>query len=119
MPRRRLSAPALSEASSKASGEKVGGDAIEAYLRNACTVQLGSLKSAVVIFRMKNGMAKKTAGDDADMTIDDYVATSVDKYQFMADMNEPQTRGRDSAPQHRRRSQLAAAKIGGGDLAED
>ena len=81
----------LKQASSKASGEKVGGDAIEVYLRNACTVQLGSLRSAVVAFRMKNGMAKKTAGDDANMTIDDYVATSVDKYQFMADMNKPQT----------------------------
>jgi len=80
----------LKQASTKASGEKVGADAIEAYLRNACGAQLGSLKSAVVAFRMKNGMAKKTAADDANMTIDDYVATSVDKYQFMADMNKPQ-----------------------------
>ncbi len=81
----------LKQASTKAGGEKVAGDAIEGYLRNACTVQLGSLKSAVVAFRMKNGMAKKAASDDANMTIDDYVATSVDKYQFMADMNKPQT----------------------------
>jgi hypothetical protein len=81
----------LKQASTKAGGEKVAGDAIEAYLRNACTVQLGSLKSAVVAFRMKNGMAKKAAGDDANMTIDDYVATSVDKYQFMAEVNKPQT----------------------------
>lgn len=80
----------LKQASTKASNEKVGADAVEAYLRNACSTQLGSLKSAVVAFRMKNGMAKKTASDDADMTVDDYIATSVDKYQFMADMNKPQ-----------------------------
>lgn len=80
----------LKEASTKAGGEKVAGDAIEVYLRNSCTAQLGSLKAAVVAFRMKNGMARKAAGDDAEMTIDDYVATTVDKYQFMADMNKPQ-----------------------------
>ena len=80
----------LKQASTKASGEKVGGEAFETYARNACSVELGSLKSAVIAFRMKNGMARKAAGVDADMTVDDYVATSVDKYQFMADVNKPQ-----------------------------
>ena len=79
----------LRESSEKANKEKVAADAIDAYLRNACTVQLGSLKSAVVAFRTKNGMTKKAAAEDADMTVDDYVATSVDKYQFMAEMNAP------------------------------
>jgi hypothetical protein len=79
----------LREASSKANKEKVAAANIDAYLRNACTVQLGSLKSAVVAFRVKNGMGRKAASADADMTVDDYVATSVDKYQFMADRNAP------------------------------
>ena len=79
----------LREASAKAEKEKVAGDAIDAYLRNACSVQMGTLKSAVVAFRTKNGMARKVAADDANMTVDDYVATSVDKYQFMAQMNAP------------------------------
>jgi hypothetical protein len=79
----------LHDASDKAAKEKVTGDAYEAYARNACTVQLDSLKSAVVAFRMKNGMSKKAAGSDADMTVDDYVATSVDKYQFMASQDAP------------------------------
>jgi hypothetical protein len=38
---------------------------------------------------MKNGMSRKAAADDANMTVDDYVATSVDKYQFMASQNAP------------------------------
>jgi hypothetical protein len=77
----------LHEASDKAMKEKVAGDAFEAYARSACSVSMGSLKSAVVAFRKKNGMGKKAAGDDAEMTVDDYVATSVDKYQFFASEN--------------------------------
>ena len=83
----------LHDASDKALKEKVAGDAFEAYARNACGVSMGSLKSAVVAFRMKNGMGKKAAGDDAEMTVDDYVATSVDKYQFFASEN-----AKNSAP---------------------
>jgi hypothetical protein len=79
----------LREAVSKATSEKVGGNAFEAYARNACSAQMNTLKSAVVAFRMKNGMGRKAAGDDAAMTVDDYVATSVDKYQFMASTSAP------------------------------
>ena len=35
----------LREAATKAKNEKVSGDAIEAYLKNACTPQMGSLKA--------------------------------------------------------------------------
>ena len=80
----------LKEAATKATSEKVSGDAYEAYARSACNVPMGSLKSAVVAFRTKNGMGRKAAADDADMTVDDYVATSVDKYQFFASQNAPQ-----------------------------
>ena len=80
----------LKEASAKATAEKVAGDAFETYARTACSVPMGSLKSAVVAFRTKNGMSRKAAGSDAEMTVDDYVATTVDKYQFMSSMNAPQ-----------------------------
>ena len=79
----------LREAAAKATSEKVAPDAIDAYLRNACSVQMSALKNAVVAFRVKNGMGKKAAVDDANMTVDDYVATPVEKYQFMATMNAP------------------------------
>ena len=75
--------------SEKATKEKVASDGIDAYLRGACSVEMGTLKDAVVAFRMKNGMGKKAAAEDASMTVDDYVATTVDKYQFMADLNKP------------------------------
>ena len=55
----------LHDAADKATGEKVSGDTIETYLRSACTVQMGTLKDALVAFRVKNGMSKKAAADDA------------------------------------------------------
>lgn len=81
----------LREAVVKAKSEKVGGDAIEAYLRAACTTQMGTLKDALIAFRLKNGMARKAAASDADMTVDDYVSTPADNYKFMADMDKPKT----------------------------
>jgi len=79
----------LREAAAKANSEKVGGDAIEAYLRNACTVQMEGLKSAVIAFRVKNGMARKAAASDADMTVEDYIATPADNYKFMVQQRAP------------------------------
>jgi hypothetical protein len=79
----------LHDAAAKATSEKVSADTIETYLRNACTVQMSGLKDALVAFRIKNGMTKKAAADDAEMTIDDYVSTPADNYKFMANENAP------------------------------
>jgi hypothetical protein len=79
----------LREAAVKAKTEKVTGDAIESYLRNACTDKMGTLKAALVAFRLKNGMNQKSAASDANMTIDDYISTPADNYKFMADMDKP------------------------------
>ena len=79
----------LHDAAAKATSEKVAADTIETYLRNACTVQMGSLKEALVGFRVKNGMSKKQAAADAEMTIEDYVASPADNYKFMAEQNAP------------------------------
>lgn len=79
----------LREATAKASSEQVAPDAIEAYLRGACTVQMQSLRGALVAFRLKNGMGKKAAAEDASMTVDDYVATPVENFKFMATTNAP------------------------------
>lgn len=79
----------LHDAAAKATSEKVSADTIETYLRNACTVQMGTLKTALVAFRLKNGMSKKEAASDAEMTIDDYVSTPADNYKFVASENAP------------------------------
>lgn len=80
----------LKQAGEKAKGEKVAAAGIEAYIRNACSAQGETLKSTIIGFRTKNGMSRKAASDDADMTVDDYVLTIVDNYSFMADFNKPQ-----------------------------
>lgn len=72
----------LHTAVDKAKADKVAGDAIEAYLRTACTTQMSTLKEALIGFRMKNGMTRKAAASDADMTVDDYVSTPVENYKF-------------------------------------
>ena len=87
----------LREAASKAKSEKVAGDAIETYLKTACTGQMGSLKDALITFRMKNGMSRKAAASDADMTVDDYVATPADNYKFLANMDAPKAAPAQSA----------------------
>ena len=79
----------IRDAVSKAKNEKVAGDAIETYLKTACTAQMGTLKDALVAFRMKNGMTRKAAASDAEMTVDDYVATPSDNYRFMAAASTP------------------------------
>jgi hypothetical protein len=79
----------LKQAKEKATSEKVAGDAFEAYARAACSGQLTTLKNALIGFSLKNGMARKAAASDADMTIDDYVASTVDNYKFMAEVNSP------------------------------
>ena len=77
----------LHTAVDKAKTDKVGGDKIEDYLRTSCTVEMGTLKNALVAFRMQNGMGKKAAADDAAMTVDDYISTPADNYKFMLDLD--------------------------------
>lgn len=88
----------LRDAATKAKSEKVTGDGIEAYLKNACTVQMGTLKEALVAFRIKNGMTHKAAADDAEMTVDDYVSTPADNYRFVANMDAPKPAAATPAP---------------------
>lgn len=87
----------LREAATKAEKDKVAGDGIEEYLRTACTVQMGTLKSALVAFRMKNGMSKSAASSDAEMTVEDYVATPADNYKFMVDFNAKNSAAQSAA----------------------
>ena len=71
----------LKDAASKASTQKVGGDGFESFARTNCSGQAGGLKTALVGFDVKNGVARKQASSDADMQIDDYLATYTDSYK--------------------------------------
>src|SRR5437868_6937918 len=88
----------LREAATKAKSEKVPGDGIEAYLKTACTAKMSTLKSALISFRIKNGMSAKAAASDAEMTVQDYIATPADNYKFMADMEKPKAPAAAATP---------------------
>jgi hypothetical protein len=77
----------LKAAAAKATSSKVAPDGIEDFFKSECSVQMDSLKSAVVAFRVKNGMARKTAIEDANLTVEDYMVGPADRYRFMAEMN--------------------------------
>jgi hypothetical protein len=88
----------LKESSAKANTEKVTGDAFDGWVRGACNAQMTTLRNAIVGFNMKNGMSHREAASDADMTVDDYVASSVDHYKFMAEVNKPAATAAATAP---------------------
>ena len=73
----------LKSASTKASGEKVTAEAYEAYVRAACSGELGSFRGAVVKFDMGNKMSKKASDDDADSMISDFVSSAQDNYKYV------------------------------------
>lgn len=77
----------LREASSKASGEKVAANAFEAYVRNACSGELGTFKGAVVKFDMGNKMSRKASDEDAEMMIGDFLASGLDRYKYVTGAN--------------------------------
>jgi hypothetical protein len=74
---------------SKANDQKIAPDAFEAFLRNACSNELQSLKSAIAATDVKNGMGRKAAADDASSSLSDYVSGPVDKYKDAAALNAP------------------------------
>ncbi|HKX91559.1 MAG TPA: hypothetical protein VJM15_03940 [Sphingomicrobium sp.] len=78
----------LKEQTSKAANEKVATDAFEAYVRTGCAAQLGAFKSAVIAFDVKNKMTRKDASDDADLMIDDFIASAVDNYEYRSSANK-------------------------------
>jgi uncharacterized protein YqfA (UPF0365 family) len=89
----------LKTATAKATETKVAPDGIEDFFKNECRVEMESLKSAVVAFRVKNGMARKTAIEDANMTVEDYMAAPADRYRFVAEMDAAPAKAEAKPPQ--------------------
>lgn len=73
----------IKDASGKAVDDKVMPDAYEAYVRSACSGQLGSFKGAVVKFDMSNKMSRKASDEDANLMIGDFLATALDNYKYV------------------------------------
>lgn len=71
----------LKTAVSQASGQKIAPDGFAAFAQQSCSTIDQSFKSELVKFLTKNGMSKKTAGEDADLQIEDYVYSAEERYR--------------------------------------
>jgi hypothetical protein len=87
----------LRQTGAKAKNEKVAPNAYEAYARTACGAQLSALTNVIMAFDMKNGMPRKTAASDAEMTAGDYLASSVDKYQYLSSVDAENAKAQAAA----------------------
>ena len=88
----------LKQTSAKAKSEKVAPANYEAYARSACGAQLTGLTNSITSFNVKNGMKRKDAADDAELTAGDYLASSVDKYQYLAGVDAQNAKAAVAAP---------------------
>lgn len=70
----------IREATTEAKTQKVATDAFEAFVRQKCTAQEASFKSAVWAFDSKNKVSKKQSESDAEFQIEDFVNSAADRY---------------------------------------
>ena len=79
---RRAYVSCLKDAAVSAQSSNIGADAFDDYAHKTCAAIEGSFRSKLVSFNVKNGMSKKTADEDAQIQLDDYVYTASEKYRY-------------------------------------
>lgn len=65
----------------KARAQKVTAEGFADFAKAQCGTIEASFKSAMVGFDVKNKVPRKQAESDAQSSIDDYVATAIDRYK--------------------------------------
>ena len=75
----------LSDAVTSAKGANVAVDGFKDYARKTRAAVEDGFKSKLVSFNVKNGMSKKTAAEDAEVQLDDYLYTAEEKYRYSFD----------------------------------
>lgn len=71
----------LDKARVVAKSQNIAADGIEAHLRSTCASAGNSFVSALVAFDVKNKVPRKQATADAQLQLDDFIATSVSQYK--------------------------------------
>jgi hypothetical protein len=72
----------IKTAATDAKTQKIGVDAFPAFVRDKCTVQATTFKSAVWAFDSKNKVSKKQSESDVNLQIDDFVTAAEERYQL-------------------------------------
>ena len=71
----------LKTAATKAEADKLAPDGFAAFALQSCTAQADSLKAAIWTIDAKHKVPRKQSEADADLQIEDYVATAEDRYR--------------------------------------
>ena len=72
----------IKQATAGAKDQKLNTDAITALIHQKCTAEEANFKSAVWAFDSKNKVSKKQSESDADLQIEDFVASAADRYSL-------------------------------------
>ena len=70
----------IKTATTEAKGQKLASDALPDFIRQKCSAEEVKFKSAVWAFDSKNKVSKKQSESDANLQIDDFVASAADRY---------------------------------------
>ena len=73
----------LKQAMETAKTQKIAADAFEAHLQQACAPVESTFEAALIGFDVKNKIPRKQAAADAQLQVDDFVTTSVERYKIM------------------------------------
>src|SRR5829696_2765145 len=63
--------------------QKMPADAYEAYLRQNCAALEAKFEASLIAFDVKNKVSRKQAASDAQLQVDDFIGTSVERYKLM------------------------------------
>lgn len=74
----------LKRAGLQAAAQQVAADQYSAFAAQQCADEGAKFKSALVAFDVKNGVKRGQAASDAQLQLDDYIATSAEKYESKA-----------------------------------
>jgi uncharacterized protein (DUF1800 family) len=81
----------LKKASQQAVTQQVAPDQYSVFAAQQCAASAAGLKAALIAFDAKNGVKRGKAAADAQLQVDDYVATSAEKYESKATFAKAKT----------------------------
>lgn len=79
----------LNDAVASAKAAKIPADGFKAHAHQTCAAVEATFRKELAAFNMKNGMGRKTATEDAQIQIDDYVYTADERYRFSLQPPKP------------------------------
>lgn len=71
----------MKQAGTQAASQKVSPTQFKAHVMQSCSAQAETFVKAMISFDVKNGIKRAQAASDAQMMLDDFIASSADNYQ--------------------------------------